>query len=748
MFKKILAGVSSVSLALGLAALTSVVGPASPALAIGGTHSPAAAGETCVSFDADQIAGGSPLSSGDVSASFDSPDGVWTVASSGDPLATIEVLSNGSWSDRTGSTTFSGDAGAAIDGAWICTAPATVSAQRIVDNGGAGDPAPPVDATPYVLVAWLMPAGDANANPNDPTWPQTFFAKADVATEDLSALDSQLTTCGTSYQVDLYNDSITTTNLIAGGHLDRPGTPPEDIPNPSGLGITFKLVRNADCLPQDATAVASVLPPTCRANGSATFSLTNASWTDTTGPEDQTPGDHSRTAQADAGHLFSNGTGTLIVNYTVPQKLDPKSADCYHPVPIKPSFNPIRGCGVYGSITLVDTAYITYAITHGDGKQGHNTVTATAVSPYTFDRHTMATWNIDLGHYHDCYAPAVTAQLSPVCGYDAVTQSSVEQLVVVFDNSGSTAPVTFTIPSASITDVVAGGHPGAMDQVSIPIPSTGSAAIKIYADGHLLKTVTAIDPFTGCAPAPVTADPGSDATCAADGSLVSGSVNVDFEPGIVTYTITGGSPSVNIVATSASTLLPPGTYTVTAQADPGHVLSGPSSWSETIADPRPCSTPNCGLQVASLARVATAAVVDCDPPTLAAWPTEADATQPRCATANGSVTVGEVGGVSFFSEVDYFLDGSPMTSQTVSLAPGTYTVTASPHTLGDGLTGPSSFPIVIGPGTIACADLKTLALTGSSPAGWLALGYGLLAAGMALIALRRVARRGERGERP
>jgi hypothetical protein len=40
-------------------------------------------------------------------------------------------------------------------------------------------------------------------------------------------------------------------------------------------------------------------------------------------------------------------------------------------------------------------------------------------------------------------------------------------------------------------------------------------------------------------------------------------------------------------------------------------------------------------------------------------------------------------------------------------------------------------------------DLKTLALTGSSPAGWLVLGYFLLVSGLALLAVRVMRRRRE-----
>ncbi|HEY4225383.1 MAG TPA: hypothetical protein VGM70_06185 [Pseudolysinimonas sp.] len=740
MFKKILAGVSSVSLALGVIALTSLAGPVGAASATSSGAPAPKDGETCVTFgEADKQTfynGGLTITKGAITVTIATQYQAgknWQVSSSGDPLATITINSNGGWQDRTGQTTLNGDFGADIVGAVICTHAAAVVVTP---------PPPPVDPTPYVLAAWLMPSWDAGADPfHTSTWPQTLAAHVDLATKNLNALDAQLTTCGTSYQVDLYNDSTVTTTLITGAHLDNPGVPPEDFPSPAGWGVTYKLVHNADCLPQDATAGASVSTPTCRVSGVATFTLLHADWTDTTGPEDQTAGDHTRTAHAQTGHLFSNGTDTMDVSYTIPSQLDPKSSDCFHPVPVKPSHSAIHGCGVYGSITLVNTAFVTYAITFGDGTQGLNVVTATAVPPYTFSSHTQTWWLIDLGHYKDCYHPEVKVHLDRTCMYDANTQASIENLAVTFDNSGSTVPVTFTIPSAGISEVVAGGD---TDQVTITIPTTGSAAIKVYADGHLLKKIHEIGSFTGCVPLTVTADPGTAATCSPDGSLANGSVDVDFMPASVSYQITGGSPSVNITAAAASTPLPPGTYTVTATAQPGFVLTGPSSWSETIDDPSPCpQPPACGLSVASVSLLSTAAVVDCDPPTLSSWPTDADPTQPTCAGKDGSLTVGLDFGVSFFDKVDYFLDGTPIATPTIPLAPGSYTVTASPHTLGDGLTGPASFPITITPSSLACADLKTLALTGSDPTGWIGLGSGLLAAGLALIAIRLGRRRGD-----
>ncbi|MFC5502312.1 hypothetical protein ACFPJ4_08690 [Lysinimonas soli] len=611
----------------------------------------------------------------------------------------------------------------------------SASASTKQDSTATQDSTPQQTDPAYVIVAWKMPSWSGN----DATWPQTFFAKAYSNSKDLNALDSQLTTCGTSYQVDVYNNSDVTTSLIAGGHLDRPGDPAEDFPLPESLGVTFKLVHNADCLPQDASASVNVSSPSCTAPGTATFNLVNASWSATT-PEDQTVGDHTRTAIAASGHTFAGGATTLEVHYTVPGVLDAHAPSCYNPAPVKPSYSSNTQCGVYGSISLVDTAYITYAITAGDGKQGINVVTATAVSPYTLDPAAASSWVIDLGSYSDCYRPAVSWTLAgcTVSGPD----TSIKELSITFDNTASTAAITFTVPSASITKIVAAG---ASETVTVPIGTSGSSGLKVYADGELLDQTDPVAAFDGCLPATVKADPAVAATCSPSGAVLDGSVIVDYQPGTVKYTITGGPGSVHIVANSSATTLPPGTYTVTPTAMPGYVLdpSTPASWEETIADPSPCSTPGC-----TDGQLSSSDSLDgCQPPTLAAWPTAVTVTNPTCSAQNGTLTVGELDGVSFFAEVDYFLNDSstPMSSQTVSLPAGNYTVTASPHTAGDGLTGPASFKVTIAAATVLCADLKTLALTGSSPTGGVVLGYLLLASGLAIVAMRLTRRRGRLG---
>ena len=125
-----------------------------------------------------------------------------------------------------------------------------------------------------------------------------------------------------------------------------------------------------------------------------------------------------------------------------------------------------------------------------------------------------------------------------------------------------------------------------------------------------------------------------------------------------------------------------------------------------------------------------------DPPTLGVFPTNAQLSQQCTADGNGVLTLGQVDGVSFFDDVNYFIDGVPATSATVYLQPGTYNVTVTTKSSTDGLDGPTAWRVVVTGGT-TCGELETLALTGASAGGWLALAAVLMAIGAGLVATRR-----------
>ena len=168
---------------------------------------------------------------------------------------------------------------------------------------------------------------------------------------------------------------------------------------------------------------------------------------------------------------------------------------------------------------------------------------------------------------------------------------------------------------------------------------------------------------------------------------------------------------------------------IQAVADTGYVFSaGTTSWAFGLDENGVCSLP-----------------------TFAEIPTNVTHTDQVCRSGvagGGTVTVGQVQGESFFDETNYFLDGSvtPMAAATVAVGAGGHTVTAALKDLDDTFVEGSetswSFTVLA---PASCGDLTTLALTGggSNPAGWAGLGYYLLVAGLALVAVRTLRRRNE-----
>lgn len=126
-----------------------------------------------------------------------------------------------------------------------------------------------------------------------------------------------------------------------------------------------------------------------------------------------------------------------------------------------------------------------------------------------------------------------------------------------------------------------------------------------------------------------------------------------------------------------------------------------------------------------------------DPPTLGLFPTNAQLSTQCTVDGRGVLTLGLVDGVSFFDDVNYFIDGVPATSATVYLNPGSYRVTVTTKNAADGLDGPTAWQLNV-TGTGVCGELTTLALTGVE-SGYLAVIAGLLiAAGASIVVIRRV----------
>ena len=214
-------------------------------------------------------------------------------------------------------------------------------------------------------------------------------------------------------------------------------------------------------------------------------------------------------------------------------------------------------------------------------------------------------------------------------------------------------------------------------------------------------------------------------------SLVSGYLTV-VPTEHVTYSITGSTDNkvaVNLTNVGAKTELEPGKYTVTAMAGEGFVLKGEHAgpWERTIT----AMTGECG-QLGTFAPI----------------PTGVTGTNQACTTGaatngTGTITVGRVGNADFFGVgIDYFINGTKVTSQTTVVAAGTYKVTAVPDPNGDASIQDgdlAAWTITIAAPSTSCGELTTLAFTGVSGnmGGMVIIALFLLLGGAGLYAASR-----------
>ena len=208
--------------------------------------------------------------------------------------------------------------------------------------------------------------------------------------------------------------------------------------------------------------------------------------------------------------------------------------------------------------------------------------------------------------------------------------------------------------------------------------------------------------------------------CFSDGTSTShldGSITIPNTEG-VQYFIDGTAHAAGVVT------LPVGTYQVTAAAKTGYQLAADypaDGWPEVLA-----SDDTCGQLV-------THPLVD----------PAATQVQLQCFAA-GSYTLGN--DLSDPAAIIWTVNGSTVAQGTYKIsAPGTVTVHAEANGPTYGLEQGATQDWTFNFATPTTCDLKTLALTGSSPTGWIVLGYILLISGLVLVAIRHARRRGTQG---
>lgn len=119
-----------------------------------------------------------------------------------------------------------------------------------------------------------------------------------------------------------------------------------------------ELNRNA-CIINDATAtVTPTTAATCNAASDVTVTTTHATLV---GTLNKTPGTHTATFAADAGHAFAGGSTTLVVQYVINPHLT--GEQCLQPVtPTAPTWNDVCGGVDHDTFTIPSVPGVTYYI--------------------------------------------------------------------------------------------------------------------------------------------------------------------------------------------------------------------------------------------------------------------------------------------------------------------------------------------------------------------------------------------------
>ena len=334
-------------------------------------------------------------------------------------------------------------------------------------------------------------------------------------------------------------------------------------------------------------------------------------------------------------------------------------------------------------------------------------IVAIANAGYTFPAGTTTTWTFTFSSPGDCHVEVTPA---------AVVSNPAECTAPgVSSNNGFTITATPGVIyhlSTDSTPLAAGFHSLGSGASSVEIQAT--------AEDHYVLTGTVDWPFTFVAATDclikadfIVPQPTSQ-TCSATDILTDAFITI---PSIadsphVTYFID------NVAAAPGDHVLKPGTYLVSAVANTGYFLQGyKGPWSETLTSALPC-----GDLVTHpwLFPLASQHQLGC--------------------FANGSYTLSN--SINDAAALIWTVNGS-------IVSPGTYSVGAAGAVTVHAATSAPSYGLETGATTdwtfhfvrpTKC-DLTTLALTGSTPVGWIVLGYILLVSGLTLVAVRFARRR-------
>ncbi len=530
--------------------------------------------------------------------------------------------------------------------------------------------------------------------------------------------------------------------------------------------------------PTDAAAEVTVLPASCTAGESLVLgTITNAAWGKVDGAYTVVATALTGHLFPAGDGVSKDGT-TKTFTGTLAGILNPNAPPCAtKAVPVKPTVVTVSECGTSGSVTPVAVTGVDYAVTF-DSASGDYVVTATPKAGYYFegDADQKITFEGNAGAYYACSEKPDATIAYGECVYAADGKAEPRTVRITFDNSRSNKAVLFQVPyfpeydqkvaaGDSITFEVAnmwaagGGYSVTAgtstfeltvppcDEPVKPEPkqrvivtelmtcstsdvevttttyttdwvfdvATTTWAPGVEGAGVVVIThraMTSDEASTYCG-TKVETDPSASTCTKFDlNAPYTSWIYVALDPKVV-YTITDANAS-SIVATSAYTALPVGTYTVTAVAAPGYVLqpSASKSWTFTVADTDKCQLPSNALVTPMLASTA------------------------MTCKASGSYTLGELTPGTIVWTVNGVV--SPAGTYKVTSAQ-TVTLVATPKNASDGLDAAWKSPqILTFEESAGGCQLTTLALTGSTRTlGYAAIGTLLILGGIGFWIVRR-----------
>lgn len=306
-----------------------------------------------------------------------------------------------------------------------------------------------------------------------------------------------------------------------------PGSPDYNTPGANTAGLNWTATGQAiyyngcNVPAEDATANVTVTTPTCNSASVASIAnLKNATLTSNGGVLDQTVGTHTATFTSTQGHVFSNGTTTLSVTYTIAPQLSGENCivkDATANVTVTPATCQANGTA---GIDLANTAHATLTSNGGalDQTVGTHTATFTSTSGHAF-----ANGNTTLNVTYTI-APKLTGEQCAGPKPSDDRQYRDKSVTVCLPTGGGT--VTSWTEERTRTYVLVG---------STWVPGSWSAWKLVPGS---VKTTPATD--DQC-PGPKQTQP----TCDTDGSLTLPAIHSDHEGISYSYvvTINGGLPT-------------------------------------------------------------------------------------------------------------------------------------------------------------------------------------------------------------